>query len=238
MGMLGGRGRVDIAIFSELSGPDAFEALRSSIPELPIAFFDGAFSGLAGNVAETELADLHEILASEIVGRYEIALDAHRLAHRFAAIGGALCLGCNRGDLAYLPTFAFDGDGDQVACRDCGAMFAADGFFSGQVAHLRFGETETEHARRWCFDPLHDMRFLIGRATSCDVCIHSPHIARAHLDLFFENTTFFARDLGGSNGTSLAGEMLPPGRPRPLEHGDIITLPADRTLRVSLTSRG
>ena len=49
-------------------------------------------------------------------------------------------------------------------------------------------------------------------------------VSRLHASIRFEGKQVVATDLGSVNGTRLNGQRIPPHKPFPLTHGDIITL--------------
>lgn len=66
--------------------------------------------------------------------------------------------------------------------------------------------------------------FVIGRhsesgAVQADLCTQDQMVSRRHAEIFFENETFWLRDLDSLNGTFLAGKRLEPYTPQRLENG-------------------
>jgi hypothetical protein len=49
-------------------------------------------------------------------------------------------------------------------------------------------------------------------------------VSRLHASIRFEGKVVLATDLGSVNGTRLNGQRIPPHKPCPLNHGDIISL--------------
>jgi pSer/pThr/pTyr-binding forkhead associated (FHA) protein len=49
-------------------------------------------------------------------------------------------------------------------------------------------------------------------------------VSRLHASVRFEGKQILATDLGSVNGTRLNGQRIPPHKPFPLNHGDILTL--------------
>jgi hypothetical protein len=49
-------------------------------------------------------------------------------------------------------------------------------------------------------------------------------VSRLHASIRFEGNQIVATDLGSVNGTRLNGQRIPPHKPYPLNHGDVLTL--------------
>ena len=49
-------------------------------------------------------------------------------------------------------------------------------------------------------------------------------VSRLHASIRFEGSQIVATDLGSVNGTRLNGQRIPPHKPYPLNHGDVLTL--------------
>ncbi len=78
-------------------------------------------------------------------------------------------------------------------------------------------DTADEHAYE--FD---QPRIAIGRHRGSDVHIPHPAVSGAHATLRAEGARWVVVDEGSTNGTRVAGERLPPGRPKPLSDGDVV----------------
>jgi hypothetical protein len=51
-------------------------------------------------------------------------------------------------------------------------------------------------------------RFRIGRTEECEVCVKDEYVSRAHVEVTFENGSWWARDLNSSNGVYVNGERV------------------------------
>jgi pSer/pThr/pTyr-binding forkhead associated (FHA) protein len=49
---------------------------------------------------------------------------------------------------------------------------------------------------------------LVGRSSSCDLCLTDEFISSRHCKFFFENGFFFVEDLGSTNGTFVNGTEI------------------------------
>ncbi len=83
--------------------------------------------------------------------------------------------------------------------------------------------------------PLQDRdEFTIGRSAEgqpilpdIDLAPHRAYeygVSRLHVSIRVEGKMIVATDLGSVNGTRLNGQRIPPHKPCPLNHGDILTL--------------
>jgi hypothetical protein len=61
--------------------------------------------------------------------------------------------------------------------------------------------------------------FIIGRASDCDLLLHSPFVSRHHARLLVATDEIVLADLGSRHGTIVNGERLDPGREQRLELG-------------------
>lgn len=71
----------------------------------------------------------------------------------------------------------------------------------------------------------------VGRELTNDLVIQDPEVSRYHLRLRRMRAGYGIEDLGSTNGTLLNGKVLSAGKPRPLEHDDVITLGASVEMR-------
>lgn len=62
-------------------------------------------------------------------------------------------------------------------------------------------------------------RFTVGRATSCDLSSDDPSISAQHAEIRWGARGWLVRDLGSTNGTTLNGKRLHPGRDEALTEG-------------------
>lgn len=53
--------------------------------------------------------------------------------------------------------------------------------------------------------PLRKEKLLIGRRTSCDICLPFPNISSQHCELEMKNGYWHVQDLGSSNGVKVNG---------------------------------
>lgn len=67
-------------------------------------------------------------------------------------------------------------------------------------------------------------RVVIGRSASADVCLPHPAVSGQHATLRAQGAGYVAQDEGSTNGTRVNGTAIPPGRPKPLRTGDVVTL--------------
>jgi pSer/pThr/pTyr-binding forkhead associated (FHA) protein len=56
---------------------------------------------------------------------------------------------------------------------------------------------------------LDQRRYVLGRATTCDLVLAEANASRRHVEIFQRSSQVYARDLGSKNGTLLAGLPLP-----------------------------
>ncbi|MCL2284494.1 MAG: FHA domain-containing protein [Fibromonadales bacterium] len=49
---------------------------------------------------------------------------------------------------------------------------------------------------------------LVGRSSSCDLCLDDEFVSAKHCEISFENEAFFVEDLGSTNGTFIDGEQI------------------------------
>jgi FHA domain-containing protein len=67
-------------------------------------------------------------------------------------------------------------------------------------------------------------RCLIGRSGLANLRLKAPRVSAEHCMVFWENRAWYVRELGSRNGTSINGQPLTPGQPRPLQIGDSLRL--------------
>lgn len=73
--------------------------------------------------------------------------------------------------------------------------------------------------------PLRPDSTVIGRSTSADVTVPDTGVSRKHLELFRSGGTWYARDLGSTNGSYVDGEQLTSDSPKAqLIDGALISL--------------
>lgn len=65
-------------------------------------------------------------------------------------------------------------------------------------------------------------RFVVGRNSSCDLCIPNNKLSREHLKIDAFGNVYVASDCGSSNGTTLNGARL--NEPVALKNGDFLNL--------------
>jgi two-component system, NtrC family, response regulator AtoC len=70
-------------------------------------------------------------------------------------------------------------------------------------------------------------RLVIGRLADCDVRLDDGALSRRHLALHL-GPPLAVEDLGSANGTRVAGELLPPHAPHPLQLGEVVEIGAIR----------
>lgn len=56
--------------------------------------------------------------------------------------------------------------------------------------------------------PLLKAKLVVGRRSSCDICLEYPNVSSKHSELEFINGYWQIRDLGSSNGTKVNGERV------------------------------
>ena len=66
--------------------------------------------------------------------------------------------------------------------------------------------------------PIEKPRVVIGRS-DCDIVINDAELSRQHVLVAINGTSARIEDLGSTNGTKVAGELLPQGEKRTLEPG-------------------
>ncbi|MCA9061067.1 MAG: FHA domain-containing protein, partial [Planctomycetaceae bacterium] len=54
--------------------------------------------------------------------------------------------------------------------------------------------------------PLLSPRLLVGRRSSCDICLPFPNVSSHHCELELKEGYWHIRDLGSSNGIKVNGE--------------------------------
>jgi predicted component of type VI protein secretion system len=54
--------------------------------------------------------------------------------------------------------------------------------------------------------PLLGMKLLIGRRSSCDICLRFPNVSSHHCELEHKSGYWHVKDLGSSNGVKVNGE--------------------------------
>jgi len=54
--------------------------------------------------------------------------------------------------------------------------------------------------------PLLEMKLLVGRRSSCDICLRFPNVSSHHCELNMTGGYWHVRDLGSSNGIKVNGE--------------------------------
>ncbi len=67
-----------------------------------------------------------------------------------------------------------------------------------------------------------EARLIIGRSSECNGAILDPSVSREHCQVEIREGYAFVRDLGSTNGTCLAGQVLPPDEDFLLQGGDLI----------------
>lgn len=67
-------------------------------------------------------------------------------------------------------------------------------------------------------------RVVIGRNASSDVCLPHAAVSGQHATLRAQGAGYVVQDEGSTNGTRVNGVQIPPGRPKPLRTGDVISL--------------
>ena len=67
-------------------------------------------------------------------------------------------------------------------------------------------------------------RIAIGRSVGSDVCIPHPGVSSQHATVRAQGAGYVVQDEGSTNGTTVSGARLFPGRPKPLKEGDRIDL--------------
>lgn len=65
-------------------------------------------------------------------------------------------------------------------------------------------------------------RILIGRGTGADVRIPHRTVSEQHATIRLDRSSYVIVDEGSTNGTSVGGQRLVSGRPKPLRNGDFI----------------
>lgn len=79
----------------------------------------------------------------------------------------------------------------------------------------------------------------IGRSRDCDITIADTRVSRLHARVEPRHGGWVLTDEGSSNGTRLAGQDLPAGRPHPLRAGDVIEVgPVELRVRPGPTPTG
>ena len=78
---------------------------------------------------------------------------------------------------------------------------------SGAQAGLTFTLTSTD--------------MMIGRSSTCDICIPDPSVSRRHARLRYSGGQWFIQDQGSSSGTTVNGQ---PTQATRLQSGDVISL--------------
>lgn len=68
--------------------------------------------------------------------------------------------------------------------------------------------------------PLTVITLLVGRRSSCDLCLDFPNVSGTHAELAFRNGLWAVRDMGSSNGVKVNGEKVPA---RVLRPGDEVS---------------
>lgn len=84
----------------------------------------------------------------------------------------------------------------------------------------------------------HDLpedKTTVGRRPENSLQIEDASISSHHAEVFFENNTFFVRDLGSTNGTYLNGGQI---KKAPLTHGDELRFGSIATRFESLNNSG
>src|SRR6185295_4930186 len=66
--------------------------------------------------------------------------------------------------------------------------------------------------------------YLVGRGASVHVRLNDEGVSREHVKLVVRDTGIEIEDLGGVNGTFVAGAKLPAGKPTRLRSGDPIAV--------------
>jgi two-component system response regulator AtoC len=87
---------------------------------------------------------------------------------------------------------------------------------AGRLSLLALGEGFLES-----FSLPSEGELLIGRSASADVRLEHPSISRGHARLTVSGPTMMIEDMGSANGTRVRGEVLHPGRPVPLNVGEV-----------------
>ena len=65
-------------------------------------------------------------------------------------------------------------------------------------------------------------RIVIGRGTGADVRIPHRTVSEQHATIRLDRSSYVITDEGSTNGTSVGGQRLVAGRPKPLRNGDTI----------------
>lgn len=82
------------------------------------------------------------------------------------------------------------------------------------MTKVRSGHTDTEV--RWTpaleiggrLYPITGQRTVIGRGSQADIVVDDPGVSKQHLAIIWNTRTAVAKDLGSTNGTSLAGQKI------------------------------
>ena len=56
--------------------------------------------------------------------------------------------------------------------------------------------------------PLTESSYKIGRSLDCDICIDDRSVSRVHAEVVLQEQKVLVRDLGSSNGTEVAGQVV------------------------------
>lgn len=65
---------------------------------------------------------------------------------------------------------------------------------------------------------------VIGKGSSCAVCLKHPTISRRHAEILNDGGALYITDLHSLNGVFVDGEMIPPGTPWALKEGAAIII--------------
>ena len=100
---------------------------------------------------------------------------------------------------------------------------------SGSAPILRIVWGENEGQR---FEIIKD-RIVVGRGVTCDWVLSSHTISREHLEIYWENGHWWAKDLGSRNHSYFNETALPITQPVTLKDGDKIQLAKAMVLQFS-----
>lgn len=98
------------------------------------------------------------------------------------------------------------------------------------MSDVRARLVERDGAQGAVAHPTADGVMTIGRAADNLIVIDRPGVSRYHAEIRLDGGQYLVADLGSTNGTWLNGQRL--GGPHPIQHGDILSLPAQPTLHM------